>query len=129
MGTEMWWGTDTAGRRFGVICDRRLGQFTAILRCTAGPLAAIEQGTVPGWGQFLAEAAASGDLATIATARPHRGRDAHITLTWQARTTPGIDDPAVMIGELASRIPALCERLGCYQVIAAPMSDHELSTT
>ncbi|MGN2642252.1 SCO6880 family protein [Nocardia takedensis] len=68
-GTEMWWGTDKHGYRFGLIRMHSTNQYTAVLRCSPQGTAGMEQSTinqlVAEWGQFLAICGETGDIAGI----------------------------------------------------------------
>ncbi|WP_280184404.1 MULTISPECIES: SCO6880 family protein [Nocardia] len=173
-GTEMWWGTDKYGRRFGMIRMHSTSQYTAVLRCSPRGLAGMEQDMinlmVAEWGAFLAKIAEPGDVAAMVTVletMPETGARLHtemtriesadapanarewlrqagagqaadrtgyqlhtrIAITWNARTEAKRKDPMVMVGELAGRLPELCEHLSRCQVIAEPMSDHEITAT
>ncbi|WP_033247152.1 SCO6880 family protein [Nocardia carnea] len=173
-GTEMWWGTDKYGRRFGMIRMHSTSQYTAVLRCSPRGLAGMEQDMinimVAEWGAFLAKIAEPGDIAatvTVLETIPETGARLHtemariqsdtapanarewlrqagagqaadrtgyqlharIAITFNAHTEAKRKDPMVMVGELAGRLPELCEQLSRCQVIAEPMSDHEIAAT
>lgn len=173
-GTEMWWGIDKYGRRFGMIRMHISGQYTAVLRCSARGMTGMEQSAinemVAQWGDFLASSGQPGDIAAIVpvveilpetgarlgaeirridspTAPPQvrtwlqqagSGHDAdsngtqlhtRLAITWTARTAAKKQDPMLMLAELAERIPAMCEQLRRVQVVATPMSDHQIAAT
>ncbi|QIS23643.1 SCO6880 family protein [Nocardia terpenica] len=173
-GTEMWWGTDKLGRRFGMIRTHSTGQYTAVLRCTprgtAGMDMRLVDQMVAEWGQFLATVGEPGDLAAIVTVaetipetgarlrtemarieHPQAPQEVRIWLaqagagevadrtgfqlhmrmgvTWYARTEAKRRDPMVMVAELAERLPQMCAALARSQVVAEPMSDHQIAAT
>ncbi|WP_280393809.1 SCO6880 family protein [Nocardia brasiliensis] len=172
--TEMWWGIDKLGNRFGMIRMVSTGQYTVVLRCSPQGIAGMEQAVINAmvaeWGEFLALVGQTGDvsgIAAIAETIPETGarlrtemdRIAHpdapdaarewlrqagsgrtadrsgaqlhmrIAVTWKARTTAKRRDPMVMIADLAERLPQLCVALSRCQVVAEPMSDHQIAAT
>ena len=70
-GTEMWWGIDKYGRRFGMIRMHETGQYTAVLRCSPRGVAGMEQDVVnmmvAQWGNFLKRVGEPGDVAAVVT--------------------------------------------------------------
>ena len=173
-GTEMWWGVDKFGRRFGMIRMHSTGQYTAVLRCSPRGIAGMEQEVinmmVAEWGSFLKSVGEHGDVAGVVTvvetipengsrlkmemvrithdkapalakafiAQAGQGREAdrtgyqvhvRVSITWNARTEAKRKDPMVMVADLAGRLPELCSHLGRCQVVAEPMSDHEIAAT
>ncbi|GAB4590236.1 SCO6880 family protein [Nocardia sp. IFM 10818] len=70
-GTEMWWGTDKYGRRFGMIRMHQTRQYTAVLRCSPRGVAGMEQDAVnmmvAQWGNFLKRVGEPGDVAGVVT--------------------------------------------------------------
>ncbi|WP_084536024.1 SCO6880 family protein [Nocardia yamanashiensis] len=70
-GTEMWWGVDKYGRRFGMIRMPQTGQYTAVLRCSPRGVAGMEQDVVnmmvAQWGNFLKRVGEPGDVAGVVT--------------------------------------------------------------
>ncbi|WP_072713702.1 SCO6880 family protein [Rhodococcus rhodnii] len=52
-----------------------------------------------------------------------------MAITWKAKTSQQKKNPMIMIGDLAERIPTICENLSHLRVVAVPMSDHLLAAT
>ncbi|MFD4356813.1 SCO6880 family protein [Nocardia sp. NPDC058518] len=172
--TEMWWGIDKYGRRFGMIRMHTTGQYTAVLRCSARGMTGMEQAAinemVAQWGDFIATTGQPGDIAGIVPIvevlpetgarlgaeirridspnapaqvrdwlqQAGSGHDAdangtqlhtRIAITWNARTAAKKQDPMLMLADLAERIPTMCEQLRRVQVVATPMSDHQIAAT
>lgn len=173
-GTEMWWGTDKYGRRFGMIRMHATSQYTVVLRCSPRGVAGMEQDVVnmmvAQWGGFLKRVGEPGDVAGVVTvvetipetgarlrvemariqhadapaaarewlaqagagrAADRTGYQVHVrmAITWNARTEAKRKDPMVMVADLANRLPELCGLLAGCQVVAEPMSDHEIAAT
>ncbi|MBM4479802.1 hypothetical protein GS444_06235 [Rhodococcus hoagii] len=81
--TEMWWGIDKLGRRFGMIHMPARHQYTIRLRCSVPGFAGVEQEQidldVANWGEFVNVSGQTGDIEAVVTVvetirRPVHGR-------------------------------------------------------
>ncbi len=69
--TEMWWGIDKLGRRFGMIHMPARHQYTIRLRCSVPGFAGVEQEQidldVANWGEFVNVSGQTGDIEAVVT--------------------------------------------------------------
>lgn len=69
--TEMWWGTDRLGRRFGMIHLPATHQYTVLLRCSIPGFAGVEQERidldVSAWGEYINAAGQATDIDAVVT--------------------------------------------------------------
>jgi len=69
--SEMWWGIDKLGRRFGMIHWVNTNQYAVVLRCSAPGLGGVEQDQidldVANWGEYINASGQTGDIDGVVT--------------------------------------------------------------